>query len=371
MTITRKALFPGRDYITTQEWTDAEIEVLLDVSADLKRKFRGRIPHRYLADQTMFLMFFDKSTRTRNSFEAGMTQLGGHAHFLTADVMQVSHGESPKDTGIILSSYGHGIAIRHDLIPGEGNSYMREVAKWATVPVINMQCDVDHPCQTLADLMTVREKLGRDLRGKKIAVTWAYAPSYAKPLSVPQGLIMLMPRFGLDVTLAHPREYFLMPETMQAARENATRAGVKFEVVDNLEDAFRDADIVIPKSWGCLDTMGQNPQESLRIATQYKHWICDEKLMKRTRPNSLYMHPLPADRGNEVTDAVIDGPHSVVFDEAENRLHTCKAIMALTMSPKPIQYEVDAPARASKAARPVAKRASHKASKKSPGRKTR
>ena len=130
--------------------------------ADLKRKFKGRVPHRYLADQTIFLMFFDKSTRTRNSFEAGMTQLGGHAHFLTADVMQVSHGESPKDTGIILSSYGHGIAIRHDLVPGEGNAYMREVAKWADEPVINMQCDVDHPCQTLADLMTIREKRGRE-----------------------------------------------------------------------------------------------------------------------------------------------------------------------------------------------------------------
>ena len=161
----KKALFKGRDWITTQEWTEAELDVLLDVSSDLKRKFKGRVPHRYLADQTIFLMFFDKSTRTRNSFEAGMTQLGGHAHFLTADVMQVSHGESPKDTGIILSSYGHAIAIRHDLVPGEGNAYMREVAKWADAPVINMQCDVDHPCQTIADLMTIREQRGRNLRG--------------------------------------------------------------------------------------------------------------------------------------------------------------------------------------------------------------
>ena len=339
----KKALFKGKDYITTQEWTEEQLEVLLAVSADLKRRFKNKLPHRYLPDQTIFLMFFDKSTRTRNSFEAGITQLGGHAHFLTADVMQVSHGESPKDTGIILSRYGHGIAIRHDLIPGEGNAYMREVAKWADVPVINMQCDVDHPCQTLADLMTIREKLGRDLRGRKLAVSWAYAPSYAKPLSVPQGLIMLMPRFGMDVILAHPPEYFLMPETMKAARENARRAGVKFEVVDNMESAFRDADVVIPKSWGCLDTMGANPQESLRIAKKYVHWICDAQKMKLTRKNSLYMHPLPADRGNEVTDEVIDGPQSVVFDEAENRLHTCKAVMALTMGDQKIPYE-DKPA---------------------------
>src|ERR1017187_5863017 len=337
--IMSKALFKGRDWITTQEWTDAELDVLLDVAGDLKRKFKVRVPHRYLADQTIFLMFFDKCTRTRNSFEAGMTQLGGHAHFLTADVMQVSHGESPKDTGIILSSYGHAIAIRHDLVPGEGNAYMREVAKWADAPVINMQCDVDHPCQTLADLMTIREQRGRNLRGLKIAVSWAYAPSYAKPLSVPQGLIMLMPRFGMDVTLAHPPEYNLMPETVEAARENARSAGTKFRVTDNMDEAFRDADVVIPKSWGCLDTMGSNPAESLRIAKQYTGWICHRERMQLARPDVLYMHPLPADRGNEVTDEVIDGPNSVVYQEAENRLHTAKSIMALTMSDLAIEYE--------------------------------
>jgi ornithine carbamoyltransferase len=334
----KKALFQGRDWITTQEWTDNELDTLVDVAGDLKRKFKNRIPHRYLPDQTIFLMFFDKSTRTRNSFEAGITQLGGHAHFLTADVMQVSHGESPKDTGIILSSYGHAIAIRHDLVPGEGNAYMREVAKYATAPVINMQCDVDHPCQTLADLMTIRELRGRNLRGLKIAVTWAYAPSYAKPLSVPQGLIMLMPRFGMDVVLAHPPEYGLMPETLSAARDNAARCGGKFTVVDSMDEAFRDADIVIPKSWGCLDTMGSNPAESLRIATQYKSWICDSARMGLAKKDVLYMHPLPADRGNEVTDEVIDGPRSVVYQEAENRLHTAKSIMALTMGDREVAF---------------------------------
>jgi N-acetylornithine carbamoyltransferase len=335
----KKALFRGRDWITNQEWTAAELDVMLEVAADLKRKFKGRVSHRYLTDQTIFLMFFDKSTRTRNSFEAGMTQLGGHAHFLTADVMQVSHGESPKDTGIILSSYGHGIAIRHDLVPGEGNAYMREVAKWADKPVINMQCDVDHPCQTLADLMTVREKRGANLRGLKLAVTWAYAPSYAKPLSVPQGLIMLMPRFGIDVVLAHPPEYNLMPETVRTAEENARLGGGRFRLADNMDDAFRDADVVIPKSWGCLDTMGSNPAESLRIAKQYTSWICDANRMNLARPDALYMHPLPADRGNEVTDEVIDGPNSVVYQEAENRLHTAKAIMALTMADAEIEYQ--------------------------------
>ena len=337
----RQALFKGRDWITTEEWTDAELDVMIDVAGDLKRKFKRRVPHRYLPDQTIFLMFFDKSTRTRNSFEAGATQLGGHAHFLTADAMQVSHGESAKDTGIILSSYGHAIAIRHDLIPGEGNAYMREVARWAEAPVINMQCDVDHPCQTLADLMTIREKRGRSTRALKVAVSWAYAPSYAKPLSVPQGLIMLLPRFGMDVTLAHPPEYQLMPEALAAAGRNAARGGGRVRITDSMEEAFRDADVVIPKSWGCLDTMGANPSESLRIAAKYKHWICDAERMKLASPDALYMHPLPADRGNEVTDEVIDGPNSVVYAEAENRLHTAKAIMALTMAEQPVEYRPD------------------------------
>ncbi len=320
----------GRDYISTQDWSVPEIELALETATDLKQKFKNEIPHRYLADKTIFLFFFDKSTRTRNSFEAGITQLGGHAHFIEASTSQVAHGESPKDTGIILSSYGHGIAIRHDLVPGEGNSYMREVAKWADKPVINMQCDIDHPCQTLADLMTIRETFGNDLRGRKIAVSWAYAPSYAKPMSVPQGLIMLMTRFGLDVTLAHPPEYTLMDETMRTAKENAQNAGVKFEVVDSMDAAFEDADIVYPKSWG-IESLFHKPEEALAISKKYEDWLCDERRMGLAGKEAIYMHCLPADRGHEVTDAVIDGSQSVVYPEAENRLHTAKALMALTM----------------------------------------
>ncbi len=320
----------GKDYISTQDWSDEEIEIALETSSDLKEKFKNDIPHRYLADKTIFLFFFDKSTRTRNSFEAGITQLGGHAHFIDASTSQIAHGESPKDTGIILSSYGHGIAIRHDLVPGEGNSYMREVAQWAEKPVINMQCDVDHPCQTLADLMTIREVFGNELRGRKIAVSWAYAPSYAKPMSVPQGLIMLMTRFGMDVTLAHPPEYTLMQGTLRTAKENAAKSGSRFEIVNSMEAAFEDADIVYPKSWG-IESLFHKPEEALEISKKYKDWICDERLMQVAKKESVYMHCLPADRGNEVTDAVIDGSHSVIYQEAENRLHTAKALMALTM----------------------------------------
>lgn len=320
----------GRDWLMTQDWTDGEIEIALDTASQLKREFKAGIPTIHLPHKTIFLIFFDKSTRTRNSFEAGITQLGGHAHFIDSGTSQIAHGESPKDMGIILSSYGHGIAIRHDLVPGEGQSYMREVAKWADVPVINMQCDVDHPCQNLADLMTIREEFGNDLRGKKIVVSWAYAPSYVKPMSVPQGLLMLMTRFGMNVTLAHPPEYKLMTDPMRIAEDNAQRSGGRLEIVDDMDEAFADADIVYPKSWGIEELFG-NPDEAMKVARKYTDWICDEQTMARANDDAIYMHCLPADRGFEVTDAVIDGPQSRVYPEAENRLHTAKALMALTM----------------------------------------
>jgi N-acetylornithine carbamoyltransferase len=323
-------LLKGRDYIETADFNNDEIELLLATAADLKKKYKSGIPHKLLPDKTIFLFFFDKSTRTRNSFEAGMTQLGGHAHFIEASSSQIAHGESPKDMGIILSSYGHGLAIRHDLVPGEGNAYMREVARWADIPVINMQCDIDHPCQTLADLMTMREKFGNNLRGKKLAVSWAYAPSYAKPMSVPQGLITLMTRFGMDVVLAHPPEYKLMEKTLRTARDFANMFESKFQIVDTMDEAFENADIVYPKSWG-IEELFHRPEEALAISKKYRDWICNESRMTLAKKEAIYMHCLPADRGNEVTDVVIDGPQSVVYQEAENRLHTCKAIMSLLM----------------------------------------
>jgi ornithine carbamoyltransferase len=322
--------YRGRHWIVTQEWEVADIEKLLALSAQLKARFRAGRPTLVQQHKTIFLLFFDNSTRTRNSFEAGATQLGGHAHFISSETSQVAHGESAKDTGVILSRYGHGIAIRHDKIPGEGNRYLREVARWADVPVINMQCDVDHPCQTLADLMTIREKLGADLRGRRIAVSWAYTHTYAKPLSVPQGLITLLTRFGMDVALAHPPEFALMPDQIELARRNAAASGGRLEIVSSMDDAFREADIVYPKSWGCLDLF-HKPEDSLALGAGYRDWICDERRMGLAKPDALYMHCLPADRGSEVAETVIDGPHSVVYDEAENRLHTCKALMAALM----------------------------------------
>lgn len=327
-----RSILRGRDYIETLDWSTDELDEAIAFAGELKERFKAGEPHRLLPDRTLFMLFLDKSTRTRNAFEAGMTQLGGHAHFLDAEKTQIAHGESPKDMGTILSRYGHGLAIRHDLVPYEGNAYQREVARWAEVPVINLQCDIDHPTQTLADLMTLREHRGPDLRGMRVAVSWAYAPSYAKPLSVPQGLLMLLPRFGIDVVLAHPPGFDLMPEVRSRAEQVAAQGGGRIEVTDDMDAAFEDADVVYPKSWGRLDLF-TDERAALADAARYAGWICDERRIGLAKDDALYLHCLPADRGTEVTDAVIDGPHSVVYDEAENRLHTGKALMALTMAP--------------------------------------
>jgi len=327
---TSRAALAGRDYIETIDWSVEEIEETLAVAAELKAARREGRPQRLLPDKTIYLLFLDKSTRTRNAFETGMTQLGGHAIFLDADKTQVSHGESPQDTALTLSRYGEGLAIRHDLAPYEGNAWMREIARWADIPVINMQCDVDHPTQTLADLMTLRENRGENLRGLKVAMSWAYAPSYARPLSVPQGIATLFPRFGMDVVLAHPPGFELMPEVMEKAERAAHDAGTSITFVDSMGEAFEDADVVYPKSWGRLDAFTDG-SKALAESGAYADWICDERKIELAKPDVLYMHCLPADRGREVTDAVIDGPHSVVWDEAENRMHTAKALMALTM----------------------------------------
>jgi N-acetylornithine carbamoyltransferase len=172
--------------------------------------------------------------------------------------------------------------------------------------------------------------VGPDLRGVKMVVSWAYAASYLKPISVPQSLILQMPRFGLDLTLAHPPEFKLMPDVMEQAQAEAEVAGTKFEVVDDMEAGLDGAEVVYAKSWGPLLTT-RDPDEGKQIQDQYEGWITDERKMSLAHKDAIYMHPLPADRNVEVIDAVIDGPQSVVFDEAENRLHVQKAVMALTM----------------------------------------
>jgi N-acetylornithine carbamoyltransferase len=320
----------GRDLIGDLDFSKDEVETVLDVAWDLKRKRALNEPHAYLRDKTLAMLFFFSSTRTRGSFEAGMAQLGGHAAFIESETTQIKHGDTHKEIGEIFGRYFDGIAIRH-CDWGVGNAYLNEVAKYSRAPVFNMQCEIYHPFQCLADLMTIMEKKGRDLRKKRIVVSWAYASSYLKPISVPQSLILQMPRFGMDVVLAYPEEFRLMPEIEQQARDEAKKAGTSFEIVHDMDEGITGADIVYAKSWGPLLTTS-DPAEGKRIQDSYKDWIMDQRRMQLAKEDAIYMHPLPADRNIEITDEVIDGPHSVVYDEAENRLHAQKAVLALSMA---------------------------------------
>jgi N-acetylornithine carbamoyltransferase len=318
----------GRDLITTQEWTKDELDTVLEVALDLKRRRALGEPHALLRDKVLAMLFFFSSTRTRASFEAAMAQLGGHAQFIESKSTQIAHGDTAKEIGEILGRYNDGLSIRQ-VDWDVGNRYIRDVAAASRVPVHNMQCDRFHPFQALADLLTIVERRG-DPRGLTVDVSWAYAESYQKPLSVPQSLILLLTRYGMNVRLTHPPEFTLLPEMLDQAQANARATGGSFEVRDDFDAGFRDADVVYPKSWGCMLTT-PDLEESARIGQRYSSWIADEERLALAKPDAMYLHCLPADRGIEVTDAVIDGPNSAVYDEAENRLHVQKAVLALTM----------------------------------------
>jgi ornithine carbamoyltransferase len=319
----------GKHFITTQDWSVQELKTLFEIAKQLKLEFAVGRFNRLLEGKTLGMIFFDASTRTRTSFEAAMTQLGGHGIYFAPQTMQISHGEGAKDTAKVLSSYLQGIAVRYCKY-GEGNRYLEELRQHSSAPILNMQCDVYHPAQILADYFTITEHFGENTKGLKVGVSWTYAPNYMRPVSVPQSLILMMPRFGIDVTLAYPPEFKLMPHIIEQAQKNADEAGIKFNITHDMDEAFHDADVVIPKSWGPL-VHTQDEKEGIALIDNYPDWVCDERRMELTKKHSLYMHPLPADRGKEVTPGVIDGPHSVVYQEAENRLHVEKALLALIM----------------------------------------
>ena len=318
----------GRDMITTQEWTKDELDTIIDVAVDLKRRRALGEPHALLRDKVLAMLFFFSSTRTRASFEAGMAQLGGHAMFLDSTSTQIGHGDTWREIGEILGRYDDGIAIRQ-VDWGIGNDYIRAVAEASRTPVLNMQCDWYHPFQALADLLTIIEHKG-DPRNLTVNVSYAYAASYQKPISVAQSEILLLTRYGANVRLTRPPEFRLMPEIVAQATENAKAAHGSFQVIEDFDEGMKGADVVYAKSWGSMLTT-DDLDESAKISEQYTDWITDERRMAMADGDAIYMHPLPADRNVEVTDEVIDGPHSRVFDQAENRLHVQKAVMALTM----------------------------------------
>lgn len=320
----------GRDFIGDLDFTKEEVDQVLELAWDLKKKLANREAHAVLRDRVLAMLFFYSSTRTRGSFEAGMAQLGGHAAFIESRTTQISHGDTERELGNIYGRYFDAIAIRH-VEWGVGNRYLNLVAEASRVPVLNMQCEVYHPHQCLADIMTIMERFKtRDLRGKRVVVSWAYAASYLKPISVPQSLILQLPRFGADVVLSYPKGFELMPDIVDQAKSLSKENKTGFDIVHDMKDGFKDGDVIYAKSWGPLLTT-TDQEKGKEMQDMHKDWITDADKMSVAHDDAIFMHPLPADRDIEVTNEVLDGPQSAVIDQAENRLHAQKAVMALTM----------------------------------------
>ena len=326
----------GKDFITCEDWTREELDTLLRTAKNLKKMFRSGIPHRLLQDQTVFNLFFERSTRTRNAVGAGITQLGGHAHDLTPDMIQLHQGESPKDTARVLSRMGHAIACRNYLY-GIGNKYINELARWSSIPVYNLQCDIYHPLQAVADVITLQERFGESLKGIKVTVSWAYAASHNKPLSVPHSQILLFSRYGMEVTVAAPRGFPLQPAVVEKANAHASENECSLRFVDDMDAAFEGAQVVIPKNWGGFaffddyEEGGKQSKDMQSHLRKHKDWRCDSRRMELAHPEAVFLHAMPIDRGCEADDEVVDSPASLVYEAAENRLHAAKAVMALTM----------------------------------------
>ncbi len=347
-----------RSLLTTQGWSDPDLATIRSLARVLGGFDRAGLSTALCPDELAWAVFFDQSTRTKSAWAGASARLGMHPVIVDGSSTQVSHGETAVETGAMLGMNSHAMGIRHDLILGEGNTFIRDVTKGIneyldatddprSVPVVNLQCDVDHPTQTMADLMWLEEKFG-DLSDRNITVSWAYSPSYAKPLSVPQGMVTLLTRQGANVTLAHPPGYQLIDECMDAAHSNATNGG-SFRTVDDMDEAFRGADIVYPKSWGAHDLMLEKvdanaagdtaelaavEQRALARNAEYTDWICDEDRMALTAAGeALYLHCLPADIGSEVSPGVMSKFKVDVAREANYKVYVVMALLAAAKVP--------------------------------------
>lgn len=339
----------GRDFITLRDFSKAEIETMLEVALQLKADNTMRRRHDdILPRRTLFMMFFNPSLRTRNSFEAGIFQLGGHGHFLepSATRLPALEGEEVaykteriSDVARVLSSMGDALSIRilGDVVGWEYDKSLRiinEFAKWSKAPVINMEDNIYHPCQGMADVMTLWEMFGKDLRGRKLAVSWTYSPSTKKPIAPHHDFMYAASLFGPDIVFSHPPEMRIDPDIEAAIKANLEASGGSYQVVDNMEDACEQADIVYAKNYVALDLLPpvqDKPQqdEMAKLFSKYQDWIADERRMNLAKPTAGYMHCLPCERGFEVTNEVLDGKWGqAAFNEAENRLHAQKGVMA-------------------------------------------
>lgn len=336
------------DFFLTWEKTDDELEAVFTV-ADALRNLRDRNISTKIFDSGLGISLFrDNSTRTRFSFASACNLLGLEVQDLDEGKSQIAHGETVRETANMISFMADVIGIRDDMYIGKGNKYMHDVSDAVKQgyeagilqqrpTLVNLQCDIDHPTQAMADMLHLINYYGgiENLKGKKIAMTWAYSPSYGKPLSVPQGIIGLMTRMGMDVVLAHPEGYEVMADVEEVAKKNAAASGGSFTKVSSMAEAFKDADIVYPKSWapfvamekrtelyGNGDTEGIKAleKELLAMNAEHKDWECTEEMMKLTKDGkALYMHCLPAD----ITDVSCDAGEvaASVFDRYRDPLY--------------------------------------------------
>lgn len=312
------------DFLLTWEKKDDDLKAILEIAAILKQMREENISPRVFDSGLAVSIFRDKSTRTRFSFASAANLLGLVVQDMDEEKSQIAHGETVRETANMISFLTDFIGIRDDMFLGEGNKYMREVAsslnegfKNKVLPsrpgIVNLQCDMDHPTQSMADLLHLKNQFGslEALRGKKIVMSWAYSPSYGKPMSVPQGIIALMTRFGMNVELAYPEGYNLIPEIVDLADKNAKNSGGSFNISHSMLEAVKDADIVYPKSWAPFNIMQQRTEllknkdtrglaelelQALLNNAKYKDWKYDKQKMHLTKnKDALYMHCLPAD----------------------------------------------------------------------------
>ena len=359
-----------KDFLLTWNQSDDDLKGVMLATEILEEFYKANIDARIFRGALAVSLFRDKSTRTRFSFASAASLLGLSLMDLDETKSQVAHGETVRETANMISFLTEVIGIRDDLFIGEGHEYMAEVSesveggyREGVLPqrpaVINLQCDRDHPTQSLADLMHLQKTYGSldAIRGKKIAMTWAYSPSYGKPLSVPQGIIGLMTRFGMNVTLAHPEGYDLMPSLVEMSKKHAADSGGSFTVAHSMKEAFEDADIVYPKSWAPFHVMEKRTaflrggeaaklddleKECIANNSKYKDWECTEDLMSVTRGGKAhYMHCLPADitgvscKEGEVSASVFDRYRWPTYREAEHKLYVMAAMILLTRVENP------------------------------------
>ncbi len=361
-----------KDFLLTWEKSDRELKLILEIAIILKQLREQNISPRVFDSGLAVSIFRDKSTRTRFSYASAANLLGLTVQDMDEEKSQISHGETVRETANMISFLTETIGIRDDMYLGEGNKYMREVAdaldegfQNGVLPsrpgIVNLQCDMDHPTQSLADLLHLQQHFGSldELRGKKMVMSWAYSPSYGKPLSVPQGIIALMSRYGMNIELAYPEGYELIPEIVKVAKTNSRESGGTFNINNSMSDAVKDADIVYPKSWAPFHIMQQRTEllkqgdkdgllnlEKTCLAQNAKHknWEYDMQKMNLTKDGiALYMHCLPADisgvscKLGEVSAGVFEKYRLLTYNEAGYKPYIIAAIMFTNKFEKPDQ----------------------------------